>query len=93
MSTPRHAKPIKITFDSSVSELMPWKFVPETRTITVKPGETALAFFKAHNEGRESVTGLSTYSVVPYKAAQYFNKIQVLVLMNRCSNLFVVFLL
>lgn len=35
---PGHAKPIKITFDSSVSEIMPWEFQPETRQLTVKAG-------------------------------------------------------
>ena len=77
LTTPDHAKPIKIFFDSSTSALLPWKFEAETRMITVKPGESALAFFKAQNMGDERVTGISTYSVVPYKAAQYFNKIQV----------------
>jgi cytochrome c oxidase assembly protein subunit 11 len=72
----KNAKPIKITFDSSVAETMPWKFVPETRQITVVPGETALSFFKAKNPSPESIVGISTYSVVPYKAAQYFNKVQ-----------------
>ena len=77
LTTPDHAKPIKIFFDSSTSALLPWKFDAETRMISVKPGESALAFFKARNMGDERVTGISTYSVVPYKAAQYFNKIQV----------------
>lgn len=77
LTTPDHAKPIKIFFDSSTSALLPWKFEAETRMISVKPGESALAFFKARNMGDERVTGISTYSVVPYKAAQYFNKIQV----------------
>lgn len=75
LKTPEHARPLKIFFDSSTSAILPWKFEPETRMITVKPGESALAFFKAVNYG-ERVTGISTYSVVPYKAAQYFNKIQ-----------------
>jgi cytochrome c oxidase assembly protein subunit 11 len=72
----KNAKAIKITFDSSVSEQMPWKFVPEVRQISVIPGETALAFFKAKNNSDGPIVGISTYSVVPYKAAQYFNKIQ-----------------
>ena len=69
ITTPAFARPLKISFDSSVSELMPWKFLPDTRTVTVKPGDTALAFFKAQNNSSEPVTGISTYSVIPYKAA------------------------
>lgn len=40
---PDHARQLKITFDSSVSELMPWKFHPETRQISVKPGSNHFA--------------------------------------------------
>jgi cytochrome c oxidase assembly protein subunit 11 len=40
------------------------------------PGETSLSFFKASNPTDEDIVGISTYSVVPAKAAQYFNKIQ-----------------
>ncbi|TPX72839.1 hypothetical protein SpCBS45565_g00199 [Spizellomyces sp. 'palustris'] len=51
--------------------------VPNSRKeITVVPGETALAFYTAHNPMDEDIVGISTYSVVPAKAAQYFNKIQ-----------------
>lgn len=42
----------------------------------VVPGETTLAFYNAKNNSTESITGISTYSVAPAKAAQYFNKIQ-----------------
>jgi cytochrome c oxidase assembly protein subunit 11 len=34
------------------------------------PGETALAFFTAVNATDEDIVGISTYSVVPTKAAQ-----------------------
>ena len=33
---PSHAKPLKITFDTSLSETMPWSFVPETREVMVR---------------------------------------------------------
>ncbi|XJO71468.1 hypothetical protein BDV3_000976 [Batrachochytrium dendrobatidis] len=71
-----NSQPIRIIFDSSIADTMPWKFVPETRQIRVVPGETALAFFRASNPGTEDMVGISTYSVTPAKAAQYFNKIQ-----------------
>ncbi|KAI8926624.1 cytochrome c oxidase assembly protein CtaG/Cox11-domain-containing protein [Entophlyctis helioformis] len=70
------ARPIKILFDSSLADTMYWKFTPETRQISIVPGETALAFFHAVNPTDEDITGISTYSVTPAKAAQYFNKIQ-----------------
>lgn len=70
------AAPIRIMFDSAVADTMPWRFQPETRQVHVVPGETALAFFKASNPTDQDIVGISTYSVTPAKAAQYFNKIQ-----------------
>ncbi|KAI8618720.1 cytochrome c oxidase assembly protein CtaG/Cox11, partial [Chytriomyces sp. MP71] len=70
------AKPIRIRFQSSLSDAMKWRFTPETKEITLVPGETALAFYKAENPTDEHIIGISTYSVVPGRAAQYFNKIQ-----------------
>ncbi|KAJ3053835.1 Cytochrome c oxidase assembly protein cox11, mitochondrial [Rhizophlyctis rosea] len=67
---------LKIRFDSSTSDQMKWSFTPQTEELTVVPGETALAFYTAYNPTEEDVVGISTYSVVPAKAAQYFNKIQ-----------------
>jgi cytochrome c oxidase assembly protein subunit 11 len=69
-------KTLKIHFDASVSNQMPWSFKPETKSLLLVPGETALAFFKAENPTDSDIVGISTYSVVPAKAAQYFNKIQ-----------------
>jgi cytochrome c oxidase assembly protein subunit 11 len=50
---------------------MRWKFVPITNEMYVIPGETALAFFNAKNETDGDIVGISTYSVVPAKTAQY----------------------
>jgi len=35
-----------------------------------------LAFFRAKNLTDKSIVGISTYSIVPFEAGQYFNKIQ-----------------
>ncbi|KAI8826198.1 cytochrome c oxidase assembly protein CtaG/Cox11-domain-containing protein [Fimicolochytrium jonesii] len=71
-----NAQKLKIKFASSVSDHMRWSFTPVSPEIHVVPGETALAFYTAHNPTEEDIVGISTYSVVPAKAAQYFNKIQ-----------------
>lgn len=39
-------------------------------------GQTALAFFTAHNRLDKSITGVATYNVVPQKAGVYFLKVQ-----------------
>ena len=50
--------------------------MPQQRAVKVVPGETALAFYTAHNPTNAPVTGVSTYNVTPMRAGLYFNKIQ-----------------
>lgn len=71
-----HAKRIRVTFNGSVSDILPWKFVPQQREVRVLPGETALAFYTATNTSDEDIIGVATYSVTPGQVAQYFSKIQ-----------------
>lgn len=70
------SRPVKIIFESETSPKLPWKFVPEQRSVLIKPGQTVLAFYSAENLGSRDIVGMATYNVVPAKAAQYFNKIQ-----------------
>jgi cytochrome c oxidase assembly protein subunit 11 len=67
---------IRITFNGSVSDVLPWKFVPQQREVRVLPGETALAFYTATNNSKEDIIGVATYSVTPGQVAPYFSKIQ-----------------
>lgn len=67
---------IRVSFSGTTSTTMPWKFTPQQREVNVLPGETALAFYKARNTSPRDIVGMATYSVVPEKAAPYFNKIQ-----------------
>lgn len=67
---------ITVRFDANVAPGLDWEFVPETRAMTVKAGENALAFFRAENTGRVPVTGHATFNVTPEKAAVYFVKVQ-----------------
>ncbi|KAI6781758.1 uncharacterized protein J7T54_004924 [Emericellopsis cladophorae] len=71
-----NAKRIKVTFNASISDTLPWKFVPQQREVRVLPGETALAFYKATNHGDKDIIGVATYSVTPAQCAPYFSKIQ-----------------
>jgi cytochrome c oxidase assembly protein subunit 11 len=70
------ANRIKVTFNASVSDVLPWKFVPQQREVSVLPGETALAFYTATNKGDKDIIGVATYSVTPGQCAPYFSKIQ-----------------
>lgn len=70
------AKRIRVTFNASVSDVLPWKFVPQQREVRVLPGETALAFYTATNKSDQDIIGVATYSVTPGQVAPYFSKIQ-----------------
>ncbi|KAJ9149281.1 Cytochrome-c oxidase assembly protein [Pleurostoma richardsiae] len=70
------AKRIRVTFSASVSDVLPWKFVPQQREVRVLPGETALAFYTATNKSDQDIIGVATYSVTPGQVAPYFSKIQ-----------------
>lgn len=65
-----------MTFSSSVSDVLPWKFTPQQREVRVLPGETALAFYTATNLSDKDIVGVATYSVTPAQTAPYFSKIQ-----------------
>ncbi|KAF4266034.1 hypothetical protein KXX16_006370 [Aspergillus fumigatus] len=70
------ARRLRITFNGSVSDVLPWKFTPQQREVCVLPGETALAFYTATNKGPTDIIGVATYSVTPGQVAPYFSKIQ-----------------
>lgn len=72
----KDAKRIRVTFNASVSDVLPWKFVPQQREVRVLPGETALAFYTATNKSESDIIGVATYSVTPAQLAPYFSKIQ-----------------
>ncbi|QOL81159.1 cytochrome c oxidase assembly protein [Pseudooceanicola spongiae] len=67
---------IKIRFDASIDRNMPWSFKPVQREMTLKIGETGLAFFEAHNPTDRVVAGTASYNVTPYEAGGFFTKIQ-----------------
>ncbi|KAK4468550.1 hypothetical protein MN116_007746 [Schistosoma mekongi] len=74
-------KPIRdrefvIYFTADTHSGMKWKFKPLQKALTIVPGETALAFYSAENPTDQPIVGIATYSIVPFEASKYFNKIQ-----------------
>ena len=67
---------ITIRFDASLDREMPWTFKPVQREMTLRIGETGLAFFEAHNPTDHPVAGQAAYNVTPYDAGGYFDKIE-----------------
>lgn len=67
---------LTVNFNADKDAAMRWNFKPQQSRVTVTPGETALAFYSAENPTDNAIIGISTYTVTPYTAAPYFNKIQ-----------------
>jgi cytochrome c oxidase assembly protein subunit 11 len=65
---------VTIRFDASMNKGLPWQFNPEQREITVRVGETGMAFYRAESVSNERTVGTATFNVTPLKAGQYFVK-------------------
>lgn len=66
---------VTILFDANVNGHLPWKFEPVQRTLEVKLGATAMAYYRATNTSDKPVTGRAVYNVAPEAAGLFFNKI------------------
>lgn len=64
-----------VRFDAGVNPALPWRFSPAQPPMSVKVGETALAFYRAENTGDRPTIGTATFNVTPLKAAKYVEKI------------------
>jgi len=65
-----------VRFDANVSRDLPWAFQPAHGPITLKVGETGLAFYRAVNNTDETIVGTATFNVTPAQAGYYFSKIE-----------------
>ena len=66
---------ITVSFNADVGPGLPWTFAPAQGPMTVKLGETSLAYFRAKNNGAQPIIGQATFNITPFKGGQYFNKI------------------
>ena len=66
---------INVRFDASLSKDMAWEFTPVEREMTVRIGETGLAFYEAYNPTSRPIAGSASYNVFPFTAGGYFIKI------------------
>jgi len=67
---------VKVRFDGSLEQGMPWTFKPVVRSMEIRIGETGLAFYEAHNPTDRAVAGTASFNVFPYAAGGYFTKIE-----------------
>lgn len=67
---------IVVRFDANTGRGMGWDFKPAQRSIELKIGETALAFYEARNLTNTKLTGTATFNVTPEAAGSFFNKVE-----------------
>ncbi|MBC7142847.1 MAG: cytochrome c oxidase assembly protein, partial [Rhodobacteraceae bacterium] len=67
---------VTVRFDANTEPGMPWEFRPVQREMTLKIGETGMAFYEAYNPTDRAVAGTASYNVAPDLAGYYFTKIQ-----------------
>jgi len=67
---------ITIYFDANVAPGLPWEFHPEKRKVVTHIGEPTRINYMARNNSAKTIVARAVFNVTPYKAAQYFFKIQ-----------------
>ncbi len=67
---------VTVRFDANVTLGLPWIFEPVLPEVTLHVGENKLAFFRAVNLSKETVTGSAVFNVSPDIMGQYFTKVQ-----------------
>jgi cytochrome c oxidase assembly protein subunit 11 len=65
---------IDVQFVATNNEGMPWKFGPETKIISVHPGEQTRINYLASNPTDRDMVGQAIPSLVPFKATNFFHK-------------------
>ncbi|WP_375260950.1 cytochrome c oxidase assembly protein [Palleronia sp.] len=66
---------VTVRFDATTEAGMPWEFKPVERQMTLRIGETGLAFYEAYNPTDRPIAGQASYNVAPFYAGQYFSKV------------------
>lgn len=69
-------RPMSVRFDANVAPGLPWRFVAETVSVDLKPGETRTVYYRVTNTSSRPTTGMATFNVQPELAGGYFNKLQ-----------------
>lgn len=66
---------VRVSFDANVAPGMAWEFRPRQQSMTLRLGETGLAFFEAYNPTDQPLAGRASFNVVPFTVGGYFDKI------------------
>ena len=66
---------LTVRFDANVAPGLPWSFVPETPSVTVRDGVTATVYFHVRNNSDHATVANARYNVTPEVVGPYFDKI------------------
>jgi cytochrome c oxidase assembly protein subunit 11 len=66
---------VTVRFNADSMQQLGWEFQPVERAVSLRVGEPALAYYRAHNLTARNSTGTATFNVTPLDAGQYFVKI------------------
>jgi cytochrome c oxidase assembly protein subunit 11 len=66
---------VTVRFDGNVAGGLPWRFVPETPSVTVHIGEPVTVHYKVVNESARETVGQASYNVTPPTVGAYFSKL------------------
>ena len=70
------ARHMNVTFNTDVAPSLSWNFRSLQTHIDTPIGQRNLAFFEATNTGTQPVTATATFNITPFKAGEYFVKLQ-----------------
>jgi len=65
---------VLVKFDSNVANGLRWEFTAEDKALTVRLGESGLAYYSVKNTSPVTLTGVANFNVTPIKAAPFFIK-------------------
>ena len=66
---------VTVRFDGNVAGGLPWRFMPETPSVTVRVGEPVTVYYKVVNESARETVGQASYNVTPPTVGAYFSKL------------------
>jgi cytochrome c oxidase assembly protein subunit 11 len=81
---------VTVRFNADSMQQLGWEFQPVERAVSLRVGEPALAYYRAHNLTARNSTGTATFNVTPLDAGQYFVKIDCFCFTEqtcRCSSI------
>ena len=65
----------ELRFDTNVGNKLDWKFYPEKKTLSLKPGEEHNVNFYVDNFSQTGTAGVASFNVSPSSFGIYLNKI------------------